>query len=202
MSSRRQSRPLSKSKALARVTIFGPPPILPGEDEHAYEGLATQVTGAVKPTSIIEEIWIKDIVDLTWEIVRLRKLKTEFLSAQVPSVLKDIIKTSEDDARAMFQKWVRGWNRQLDGYLKYHNSTIDGVYSKALISNITDIQRLDEMIMLLERRRNSVFHEIDRHRTSLSRTLRDNVKQIEDAEFKEIDRETDSPNIAAEETPA
>jgi len=184
------------------VTIFGSPPILPGEDAHAYEELATRVCRAVKPTSIIEEILIKDIIDLTWEILRLRKLKAEFLSAKVPSVLKDIIKTSEDDARAMFQKWVRGWNRELDAYLKHHNSTIDGVYSTALISNIINIQRLDESIMLLERRRNSVFHEIDRHRTTWSRTLRDNVGKIEDAEFKEIDGETDSPNIADEETAA
>src|SRR5690349_17722205 len=53
MNSRRKSRPSSTSKALARTPIFGPPPILQGEDAHAYEELAMRVCRAVKPTSII-----------------------------------------------------------------------------------------------------------------------------------------------------
>ena len=79
------------------------------------------------------------------------------------------------------------------------DSTIDSVYGRALEKNINYIERLDQMVASSERRRNAVFHEIDRHRATFSRTLRDNVDEIENAEFKVIGQETDSPKIAVEE---
>ena len=80
MSSTRKSQQTSGSRALAVKTIFGPPPILPEEDLHAYEELLAQVTAHVKPTSVIEEIWVRDVVDLSWEILRLRRIKTGLVS--------------------------------------------------------------------------------------------------------------------------
>ena len=61
-----------------RLEIFGPPPLLEGEDSKAYDTLLARVSGAVKPKDIIEEIWVRDIVNLTWEILRLRRLKVVF----------------------------------------------------------------------------------------------------------------------------
>lgn len=201
MNSKRKSGAVSKSKALARTTIFGPPPILPGEDARAFQKLATQVSSAVKPTSIIEEIWINDIANLTWEITRLRKLKAQLMSDSVPVILRKYFEYLGDPDKFV-RKWVSGdpgVKARVEKRLSYINLTIDSVYGQALLKDVKHIERLDQMIMVLERRRNSVFHEIDRHRASLSRALRGNVDEIEDAEFKEIERVTDSPKIAAED---
>lgn len=208
MNSRRKSRPSSKSKALARVTIFGPPPILPGEDAHAYEELATRVCRAVKPTSIIEEMWIRDIAHLTWEVARLRKIVARLISDKVPDLLETLLEPemrnhSDVAARKLVRKWMAGDARakaRVDKLLTQTNSTIDSVYGRVLTKDLDYIERIDQMVATLERRRNSVFHEIDRHRATFSRASRDNVEQIEDAEFKEIEREVDSPKIAIEDT--
>ena len=202
MNSKRKSGAVSKSKALARTTIFGPPPILPGEDARAYEKLASEVATAVKPTSIIEEIWINDIADLTWKITRLRKLKAQLMSDSVPGILRKYFEYLGDPDKFV-RKWVSGdpgVKARVEKRLSYINLTIDSVYGQALLKDVKHIERLDQMIMVIERRRNSVFHEIDRHRASLSRALRGKVDEIEDAEYKEIEPETDSPKIATEET--
>ena len=83
MHSKRRSRPGPSSKAVARVTFFGPPPILPEEDLKAYGQLLASVTAHVKPTSIIEEIWVRDVVDLTWEILRWRRIKMGLVSQRI-----------------------------------------------------------------------------------------------------------------------
>jgi hypothetical protein len=202
MSSTRKSRQISKSKTLARTTIFGPPPILPGEDLPAYEELATQVASAVNATSIIERIWIKDIADLTWEITRLRKLKAQFVSDHIPGLLIKYFEYLRDPDK-LVRKWVSGdlnAKARVEKRLASMNLTIDRVYGQALVKDFDNIERIDQMIMVIERRRNAVFHEIDRHRAALSRTLRDNVDKIEDAEFRELERETDSPKMAVEVT--
>ena len=58
--------------ATGHLEIFGPPPLLDGESQEVYDTLLARVTGAVSPKDIIEEIWVHDIVNLVWEILRLR----------------------------------------------------------------------------------------------------------------------------------
>ena len=85
MSSRQKQR--SKSEVLALETIFGPPPILPGEDTSAYDALLRRVSADVKPTDIIEKIWVRDIVDHTWEIFRWRRLVVSLAPEPPPTSL-------------------------------------------------------------------------------------------------------------------
>jgi hypothetical protein len=59
--------------------LFGPPPLLEGEDPEAYNRLLDRVTAAVKPRDIFEEIWVADIVHLTWEILRWRRLQPRLI---------------------------------------------------------------------------------------------------------------------------
>jgi hypothetical protein len=60
--------------------LFGPAPILRGEDSEAYGVLFARISMDVKATDIIEEIWIKDVADLTWEILRYRRIKENWLA--------------------------------------------------------------------------------------------------------------------------
>jgi hypothetical protein len=59
--------------------LFGPPPLLEGEDPEAYNRLLHQVTATVKPRDIFEKIWVADIVHLTWEIFRWRRLQPRLI---------------------------------------------------------------------------------------------------------------------------
>src|SRR6476659_5563834 len=65
------------------LEIFGPPPLLDGESQEVYDTLLARVTGTVNPKDIIEEIWVHDIVDLVWEVLRLRRLKVALLSSSL-----------------------------------------------------------------------------------------------------------------------
>lgn len=47
-----------------RLSFLGPPPLVCGEDADAYDKLFASVYGAVKPTDVIENFWVHDIVDL------------------------------------------------------------------------------------------------------------------------------------------
>ena len=85
------SRAAGASKALNRISVLGPAPLLEGEDASAYAELLAQVSSAVKPTDIIEDIWVRDVVDLTWEILRWRRLKANLLSSGIPYHLGNIL---------------------------------------------------------------------------------------------------------------
>ena len=54
---------------------FGPPPLIEGEDRAAYDDYLAKTSAALKPKDFVEEMWVQDIVDLTWEIQRMRHLR-------------------------------------------------------------------------------------------------------------------------------
>ena len=75
------------SVAPTSLALFGPPPLLEGENAAAYDELLARVSGAMNPTDIFEEIWVRDVVDLAWETFRLRRLKSSLLAANAPKGL-------------------------------------------------------------------------------------------------------------------
>jgi hypothetical protein len=63
-------------------SLFGSPQLLDGEDAAAYDSLSAQVRAAVKPLDVIEEMFVTDVVSLTWEVQRWRRLKSRLLRAR------------------------------------------------------------------------------------------------------------------------
>ena len=72
MAKSRKTIPVS-SDALRGAHLFGPPPIIKGEKAKDYRKLLERVYGAIEPADFIEEIWARDLADVTWSMVRLRR---------------------------------------------------------------------------------------------------------------------------------
>jgi hypothetical protein len=63
----------AKSDALSQPQLFGPPPIIEGEKAKDYRKLLERVFEAIGPADFIEEIWARDLADVTWFMFRLRR---------------------------------------------------------------------------------------------------------------------------------
>jgi hypothetical protein len=57
------------------AALFGVPPLLSTEDPRLYREMLDRFAESVAPKNIIEWLWVKDIVDLSWEIARLRRYR-------------------------------------------------------------------------------------------------------------------------------
>jgi hypothetical protein len=66
-------------------------------------------------------------------------------------------------------------------------ASIDAFMADALAEKLEYIERIDRLAAIAESRRNASLCEIDRRRAVLGATLRQNVQEIEDAEFKVIE---------------
>ena len=174
------------------LALFGPPPLLEGENAAAYDELLARVSGAMKPTDILEEIWVRDVVDLVWETFRLRRLKSSLLAANAPKGLRDILQTFT--WRSNPEKLVQSWAardpaaiKTVEEGLASTGLTVDAVTAQTLSVKIDDIERIDRMIMTAEARRNAVLREVDRHRANLAQALRRASQAVEDAQFEVVE---------------
>jgi hypothetical protein len=88
------SKTKSKTSALAKVqrlTLFGSPQLLEGEDAAAYDELLSRVSAAAKPVDIIDEMFIADVVSLEWEVLRWRRLKSSLMRTHALKALEQFL---------------------------------------------------------------------------------------------------------------
>jgi hypothetical protein len=180
------------------VSIFGSAPVLRGEDSQAYDELLTQVSSDVKPSDIIEQIWIRDIVDLTWEIQRWRRVKTSIIARAVPNALRQVLAplAEADENSEWMNALIKAWVGQKPSAIKRVNKllasrklTFDRVIARALTGKFefAAVERIDRCITIVEGRRNGILREIDRRRAVFAQALRNKVQEVEDAEFETIE---------------
>jgi hypothetical protein len=79
-----------------RLALFGPPPLLEGEDAAAYDQLLARIYAAVKPLDIIYEIFVDDVVFSEWEVLRLRRLKSSLIRARGLEALEGFLREKLD----------------------------------------------------------------------------------------------------------
>jgi len=176
-----------------RFAWLGPPPLFEGEDTAAYDELLARISGAMKPADIFEEVWVRDIVDLSWEVLRLRRLKASLMTATAYEGLHKILEPFLElyDER---DQLVRGWAarhktaiKQVDRLLASAGLTMDAVMAQTLLTNLDHIERMERLIGTAGARRDAILCEVERHRATWGQELRRAVQQAEDAEIKVIE---------------
>src|SRR5271165_2456559 len=78
---------------LERVIGIAPSPLLPGETEADYRDIAQRIVAAARPKDAIEEFLTRDVIDLTWDILRLRRLKAGLLRVSTSSGVTGVVQT-------------------------------------------------------------------------------------------------------------
>ena len=90
----------------APLSFAGPVRLIPGENAVSYDELLARMTGALKPADAVEEVWVRDLVDVVWDVLRLRRLKASLLASHahdgVDRVL-DLLKL--DEAYRISRRW-------------------------------------------------------------------------------------------------
>ena len=116
--------------------LFGPAPLIPGEDPQLYAQLLALVTKAIAPSDILEAIWVRDMVELEWEIIRYRRIKTEFIVATAHG--------SED---------------YLDRIIKSQQGKDPALSLESVVVSLPMIERLDRVVRSMESRRDRAYRE-------------------------------------------
>jgi len=172
--------------------LIGHTPLLAEEDATAYAALRSKFYEAVKPADIIEEIWVSDCVDLTWEALRLRRLRVKFLSAAAHEGLTKVL-TPLIPSHPQRYNSVNGWAQRDPEYVDFVNSEMeqagldrDAITARTLEVKLEEFEKIERLIAGAESRRNKALQELSRYRDALARRLTDISQEATDAEFKEV----------------
>ena len=178
---------------LDRVVAIAPTPLLPGEKQADYIDMALRIVKTAQPRDAIEEFLVRDVVDLTWEILRLRRVKAGILRASMGIGVRDVLDhvgLEYPETRELAESWAAGDDAartKVNVILYNAGLTIDEVMAKTLENKIDSFERLDRMLASAEARRNNALRELDRHCDALGGGARRSIEEIEDAEFRDVE---------------
>lgn len=194
MAKRSSSHALEPSQPRAVSTDVLPQSqvFLKSEEEEQYRRILDEVTRSVDPADIIEEFWVRDVTDLLWEALRLRRLKGSLLHAATRVGLAKVLDSLVEDVSAieLANRWFRGQQevkKEVDRLLREAGLSFDIVIAEGLAAQLDDIEGFDRRIASAEARRNAVLREISRHRDAVAARLARASEVIEEAEFAEVD---------------
>ena len=154
-------QPIAIHAAEGAADLLGPPPVITGEDPDAFLELLDRVRADAKPKGIIEDILVRDFVDLLWDIRRLRRLKASLLQAAAhkgagKAVLGPLVASWEVDNLA--DNWALRRPRaiaKVDKVLAAAGLTSDAVMAETLALRLDPIERIERMIASQEGRQGS-----------------------------------------------
>src|SRR5438128_1718682 len=178
--------PQSGAFAQGNAVAAGPPPLIAGESPAAYEELLLRVANALQPADVLEEIWIRDVVDLVWEASRLRRLKVQLMSAAAHEGMAEVLRplmAVAGQSEAIAKKWAAGEDpavlQQVESAIGKAGLTMDAVAARTLSVRIADFERIERMLMAVEARRAAALHQLDRHRENFGLRLRCTLQAID-----------------------
>jgi hypothetical protein len=164
------------------------PALLSGEKRDDYNALHARIVEAVRPTDALEAIWVGDVVDLTFDINRLRRMQLRIIEAAKAEALERLVRPVQggSDSHRFAKAFHNATVKQVDAALKGMALNHDHVMAKALEVRIAEVDKVNSMIAQAEDRRNRALREIDRHRDVLAARLRA-AAEIEDAHFEVVE---------------
>jgi hypothetical protein len=187
---------------LETLALLGPPPLARGEDVAAYNELLARLCATLRPSDSLEEIWIRDVVDLVWDTIRLRRIRMKawLLTYRTEREVRSKLKPGFDDAEKMGRSWATGDEaaaKQVEQALITVGFSIEIAMALSMLGLIGVVERIDRMLVSAEARRSAALREIDHHRGPFAQKLRRAIAQAEASEMR-----ADAPPIAAQAQPA
>src|SRR5262245_10893395 len=178
-------------------------PLLITESADEFDALRDAFDQEIKPRGIIEQMYVRDICAIVWEIQRLRRCKVVIINAAFRSALEHLLEQllrqpgqyaydvedeeedeeeDEDKAQALAQSWFTDQEakKQVSEILAGFDLDESAIEAEAIRRSSSDLELLDRMLTSLESRRNKALGCVAEYRASLAHQLRESSDRIID----------------------
>jgi ribosomal protein L12E/L44/L45/RPP1/RPP2 len=178
-------------EGFSRGALFGPAPLVLGELLANYKAVSDGVVASLKPQDFIEQILVRDVVDLFWEGQRWRRAITSLVSRAATENLEGelIIQLGDEKGSVLFDKYLQGDPGAVEEAQKALSAaglSMDDMQAKALCDHLEDVDRINRLIMGAEARRSAALRELERYRANFAQAPRRKSDEAVDAEFEDV----------------
>jgi hypothetical protein len=198
------------SQSLPKSVSLLQSPLLATESKDDFDRIRDAFNDEIKPRGIVEQMYIADIIYLTWEILRLRRCKDVVISSRIRAALEKLLPEilrgpdeeayeREDEGRELAYGWFS--NKQIKKQIveRLHQFHLDesAVEALAIRDSMGEIEQLDRLLASLESRRNKALRCIVGWRSDLAGRLREASNRVIDGKVMALEHSAKRPPTAA-----
>ena len=182
------STPCGPLKAPAELKPFAEPSLLlPGENLRDYEGLRQMIVDDIQPQTNIEWLWTLDLVELSWEILRYRRLKKSILDVHRAAAIEAILRRLDGDgmpatvmpmvhlqAKRTAAEWRDNRDAASETEARLRRSNFDNIdiNAEVFVQARASFEMFDRLTHLAQSRRVGLLREISLRREFARRARR------------------------------
>ena len=171
----------------AGEALLAASPLLITEFEDEFNQIRDALNKEINPRGIIEEIYVWDIADLLWEILRLRRCRAVIINCGYRPALVALLQQclrepglldsfDEMKAQDLAIKWFtnedEGKAQVLKLLAKFQLDELS-IEAESIRTQASDLERLDRLLSSLETRRDKALQSIAEFRGGLAKQLRE-----------------------------
>jgi hypothetical protein len=161
------------------------PPLLNTESQDQFASLYAELEQDIQPTGVVERIYVFDIANIVWEILRLRRYKIAIINTSRLAALQGILEQllcpgdyehsyeKDRDAEDLARSWFSSKKAQARVAKVLRGSQMDegAIEAEAFRLCLEHIERLDRMLALQEVRRDKALRCIADYRQTFAKQI-------------------------------
>jgi hypothetical protein len=165
-------------------------PLLITESEEEFNRIRQALYDQLGPVGIVEQMYADEVVDLVWQILRLKRCKAGVINLAFhqssASILYRLMQAGPDVAREWTPKIAKKVEAELATY------KLDGsiIIADAIKTKSCDLEPIDALLVSLETRRDKALVRIAQYRGELGAVLRRTTDHLIESKVVELRRAT------------
>ena len=160
----------------AELRVFSEPScLLPGENRRDFEAIRQMMIDDVRPQTNIEWLWVLDLVELSWEILRYRCLKQRVIATYRETAIESILlrldgagipTDASEIVRLRSKQNAAQWREdsyaaaEIEGRLEQHGFDATGINAEVFIQAREQFAMFDHLLHAAQHRRIVLLREI------------------------------------------
>jgi vacuolar-type H+-ATPase subunit I/STV1 len=186
---------ISMSRKNHKAFALPTSPVLMNESADDLDRVRETLNNEIKPRGMIEQLYLLDYAELTFEVLRLRRWKMALLNKNFVPALEAVFTqllqhsgynygeasaTAKDIAHRWFiDKEVKKYGKRL---LRQCRLDVSAIEVEAFRKSADEIELIDKLLASAESRRNKIIREMAAYRNGLAQQLEKSANRIIEAE--------------------
>jgi hypothetical protein len=162
-------------------------PVLTSESQREFETMQEEFFREVAPANFIERMYANEVIELFWEVRRLRRCKAALIDSMQGVALKNLIALAKGslDGREEEQKLATAYlgadetaRGQVVSFLSGRGLDQTALDAEAVSMRLDDLEKIERMIASMEQRRDKALVKIAEYRTCLAELLQTEAARL------------------------
>ena len=165
-------------------------PLLITESEEEFQEICDGVYKEIRPQGIIERIYVDEIVDIVWQIIRLKRCKAGVTNLAFHDASAKILYRLMQAGPEIAREWISNPKiaKKVEAELATYKLDSSVIIAEAIRKSACELEPIETLLASMESRRDKTLLRISQYRAEFGAVLRTTSDHLIESKVVELPR--------------